>query len=304
MDFDFGEVLRRAWQITWKHKALWVLSALPILPVLFFLPVLVYVFLSNDIMNELPKWLNNPTSIVVMFTVLLVMAAISLVLQLFSSSATTFGVIQVEAGNPNLTFREISRGGRTFFWRIVGTVLLVSLATMVFFAVFSACLALVGFVTFGLGSILGQVLLLPVTLLAYAVTEQAQIGVVAGGMRPTDAIMHALDLVSKNLGVFALVTIVLYFALSIVSSIATLPVMAPLFLAVFSRFSGEFSNPAILWIAISCFVVLMPVYLVVQAVAMLYRKSVHVITYLRLMRSSKWQPLPGNLGSSIVKEST
>ena len=28
MNFDFGEVLSRAWKITWKHKALWIIGIL------------------------------------------------------------------------------------------------------------------------------------------------------------------------------------------------------------------------------------------------------------------------------------
>jgi len=30
MNFDFGEILSSAFQITWKRKILWVFSALPI----------------------------------------------------------------------------------------------------------------------------------------------------------------------------------------------------------------------------------------------------------------------------------
>ena len=28
MNFDFGEVLSHAWQITWKHKVLWIIGIL------------------------------------------------------------------------------------------------------------------------------------------------------------------------------------------------------------------------------------------------------------------------------------
>ena len=28
MKFDFGEVLSRAWQITWKYKVLWIFDLL------------------------------------------------------------------------------------------------------------------------------------------------------------------------------------------------------------------------------------------------------------------------------------
>lgn len=298
MEFDVRAVLRHAWQVTWKHKGLWIISALPLAPILVYLPVLIYVLLSDDVMNELPNLLNNPTLILVSFIVLIVTIAVTGLLQVFSRSATTFGILQLEAGGAAPSFAELIKGGRTFFWRTLVTLLLASLGLAAASAVFSACLSLIGFATFGLGSLLGQVVVLPVTLLIYAIMEQAQVAIVADDAQPVDALRGAWELVQENLNSFVIIAILLHVCLSIVSGLAMLPVVAPLFLALLSRFSGEVSNglgnPSLLRVAVWSFAFFLPVSFILQAVAVLYRKSVHVIAYLRLRRSPKLQPLPVN----------
>jgi hypothetical protein len=297
--FDVRDVLRHAWQVTWQHRALWVVSALPLAPALVYLPVLAYAFLSDDVMNEIPRFLNNPTFILLLLIVVLVTIVVSLFLQVFSKSATAFGVVQLESGRSALSFAEMIRGGQTFFWRILVTLLFASLGMAILSAIFSACLAAVGFVTFGLGSLLGQVLFLPVTLLVYAVVEQAQVAIVADNAQPMDALRGAWELVEENINSFVYLAVLLYIGVSIASGIATFPVVASLLLAVLSRFVGEFSDPAVLQVAVLCFALFLPVSVLVQAVAVLYRKSAHVIAYLRLRRSPKLQPLLVNREATL-----
>jgi hypothetical protein len=299
VEFDVRDVLRHAWQVTWKHRALWVVSALPLAPALVYLPVLAYAFLSDDVMNEIPRFLNNQTFILLLFIVVLVTIGVSLFLQVFSKSATTFGVVQLESGRSAPSFAQMMRGGRTFFWRTLVTLLFASLGMAILSAIFSACLAAVGFATFGLGSLLGQVLFLPVTLLVYALVEQAQVAIVADNAQPMDALRGAWELVQENINSFVYLAILLYIGVSIASGIATFPVVASLLLAVLSRFVGEFSNPAVLQVAVLSFALFLPVSVLVQAVAVLYRKSAHVIAYLRLRRSPKLQPLLVNREATL-----
>jgi hypothetical protein len=303
VDFDAGEVLSRAWQITWRHKILWAFAALPVLPVLLFLPLILSVFLSSDPTKNVPEFLQNPNLFITFFVGLIVLTAISLVLRVFSNSATAFGVFQAEEGRDHLTSHEIANGGRNYFWRILGVLLLAAIGMMAFFAVFSACLSVVGIVTFGIGSAVGQLILLPIAVLFSALVEQVQAAIVADKMSTTDALARAWALMKEHIGKYAFLALLLYFGLAILSAIITLPVMLPLLLAVLSRFSDAFSSPAITWIAMSGFAVMLPFYLLFQAIAMLYMKSVYMVTYLRLTRSPKLQPLLANAGTNIVKES-
>jgi hypothetical protein len=291
VNLDVGEVLRRAWQITWQHRALWIFGALPRIPALFVLPAVGYVFLSADSTSEITSLLNDPLFLLKLLIVMLLMAGISFFLQVFSTAATTSGIVRIEAGSQP-AFDELFRGGQTFFGRILGAMLLGSLGTIVLLAVFSACLSLVGFVTFGLGAVLGQLVFLPVTLLIHALLEQAQAAIVADGLRPTGAFPRAWKLVREHLNLFAVLALVLYFGLSVFGSLAMAPVMLPVLLAVLGRFSGELVSPTWIPAALLCFVAILPMYLAFQAGALVYMKSAFVVTYLRLTRSPVLQPLP------------
>ena len=289
-----GELLRRAWQITWAHRALWLFSALPLVPSLLYLPLVAYFFLSNDFMNDIPRLLNNPRFLVLLLIAILVTGVISFLLRVFSRSATTFGVIRLEQSQDPLTVQEISRGGREFFQPMLRAMLLASLGTLLFLAASSAGLALIGFVTFGLGSVVGQLLFWPATLLVYAVIEQSQTAVVADGTRPMDSIRPAGELVKENLGIFAPVILILYIVTAVLASLAALPVTAPLLVLVVGTFAGDIVDPSLLRLALFCFVAFVPLYLLIQAILTLYVRAVHVITYLRLTRSPILQPLPVN----------
>jgi hypothetical protein len=289
--FDLGEELRRAWQITWTHKALWLFGMLPLLPVLFALPLLGYVFLSEDMTKELPRLLSNPAFFPALFILVLFAWTLSLVLQVFSTSATTSGLLRIEGGSQP-TLRELIRGGRTFFWRILGVTLLGSLGTMALLGLLSGCLSLVGFATLGLGAVLGQLVTLPATAFIYVVLEQAQVASVAEGLRPVAAIQQAWDLVQEYIPAFALLALVLYFGMSIFSSVVMAPALLPLLLAVLGRFSGELASPRLVSTALLCFAVFLPLSLVLQAGARIFVESVFVGAYLRFRRSLNLQSLP------------
>ncbi|HSL30562.1 MAG TPA: hypothetical protein VK900_15285 [Anaerolineales bacterium] len=292
MDPVSGEVLRRAWQIIRANRALWVLGGLPLVPFLLYLPLVAYLFLSKDFMNDIPRLVVNPGFLMSLLIVVLIMGVLSFVLQAFSRAAITFGIIRLEQSRDPLTVREMSRGGRKFFQPMLRAMLLTSLCTLLFLAASSLALSLIGFVTLGLGSVLGQFLFWPATLLVHAVIEQSHSAVVADGIQPMDAIRRAGELVQENLGIFAPVTLILYIATALLASLATLPVTAPLLILVLGTFAGDVVDSSFLQIALFCFVAFIPLYLITQAILTSYIRSVHVVTYLRLTRSPLLQSLP------------
>jgi hypothetical protein len=56
MDFDFGDVLTRAWKITWKHKVLWIISILFGLLVSFMFPLMFSPILFPMLMQN-SRWM-------------------------------------------------------------------------------------------------------------------------------------------------------------------------------------------------------------------------------------------------------
>jgi hypothetical protein len=61
MQFVFGDVLTRAWKITWKHKVFWIISVLPFLTMFLLLPFwLILLFQKNVDFNAIATRMENP----------------------------------------------------------------------------------------------------------------------------------------------------------------------------------------------------------------------------------------------------
>jgi hypothetical protein len=161
MNFDFGEVLSRAVQITWKHKALWLFGALPgllgflIFP-LMFLPLIFLDFVSNGEPSVV-----EPLLFLVIIGVVLFLSLLSFILYGISSASLTLGTLQVEDGAQSLTIRNLFIDGKKYWLRVLGVWLLYSLGIIAVFFVIFGCLSLFGVVTMGLGFLCIQPFMIP-----------------------------------------------------------------------------------------------------------------------------------------------
>jgi hypothetical protein len=89
MNFDIGEVLSRAWQITWKHKVLWIIGILygffvSIMFPLMFSPILFPVLMQNSKIDLTSVFVLIVVFIIALFLFILALYPISVLAQ-FSS---------------------------------------------------------------------------------------------------------------------------------------------------------------------------------------------------------------------------
>jgi hypothetical protein len=293
---DIGEVLTRAWQITWKHKVLWVISMLPLLITFLFLPIwLAFVFSDNFDPDRIEAWVENPIVIIVGSLLYILLIGGGVVLQVLSRSAVTLGIYRVEAESQAISFMGLLRDGFQYFWRILGTILLIGLGLAAFFLIFFACAAVLAAVTMGIAMLCIQPLFLlmaPAIWLVMALMEQAEAAVIADGMNVTDAIQRGYQLIRSNFGSYVLLTLVLYFGLGILTSLIFVPFMIPMFLFMMRNMEAgapDFNN--IMRMQAIFGVVILPVITLVQSFVLTYMKSALTVTYLRLTRSpSESQP--------------
>ena len=122
MNFDLGDILTRAWKITWKHKVLWAISILPFLTMFLFLPIWsIIVFQDNVDYNTLSTWMENPTYMTMAIVLYLVVILLSVFLQIASRASLTLGIYRAEAVLQPVTFVGLLRNGFQYFWRILGS---------------------------------------------------------------------------------------------------------------------------------------------------------------------------------------
>lgn len=295
MNFDIGAVLTRAWQITWKNKVLWGITALPILPVFLLFPIwFVLVFTNSFDFNKLETGLENPVFVILGIIFYLVIIIGSVALQIISRAAVTLGIFKVETENQPVAFVDGLKNGLPYFLRILGIFALVSGGIFVVFLIFFACMALVSVATMGLGAICIQplfLLMLPVSMLVMALMEQAEAAVVADELGIMDAVKRAYELIRSNIWRYVLITIVIYFGMNLIMSLVMFPLMIPFFFIMMNNLDSGMDFNNMLKLQAIFGAVLFPVMALVQGFIMTYLKSAMMLVYLRLTRpSNETQP--------------
>ena len=301
MDFDFGDVLTRAWKITWKHKVLWIISVLPFFTMFLMLPFwLILLFQKNVDFNAISTWMENPVYRAVAILVYLGLIALGVFLQILSRSSLTLGIYRAEAVLPPLTFVDLLREGfLRYFWRILGISLMVAGGTMVVFLAFFVLLAALSVLTMGFAVLCVQplfILMIPLFLLVMAVTEQSESAVIADELKVMDALRRAYELIKSNIWKYVLLTLIVYFGMNILISMVSFPLMIPMFFFMMRSMQAGLDFNTIIRMQAVFGVVLLPLMALVQGFSLTYMKSAMMLTYLRLTRTAPSLPLlPGTV---------
>lgn len=289
MKFDFGEVLTRMWKIGWNHKVLWLWQILPGLVSVLFMPL---IFLMNPaVLMTLPEPYNrlaNETAlfgifVLLMFAMMLVPAVLGAIAQL----VTTHGALKVERGAEKLTFRDLFNESLPYFWRVLGLYAIFVGAWMVLYFAFMLFFMAGSIFTFGLSMFLifpFFLVVLPVLVVGYSVLELAQASIIADDMGLFRAISHGWEIFRKNWLTVSLLMVILYFGLTMISSMMMFPMMIPMMgFPILMETQGVVSN-----VMIGAFFILlllmMVLGLVVQGILMAFFQSAWAVAYLRLTR--------------------
>ena len=295
MNFDFGEVLTRAGQITWKHKVLWLYSALPtLLSFLVFPVVFLPIFFTDFNSSRPPFFAEQPIYILLFIGFIFFVNIISFALYGIASSSVAVGVVQVEDGAEKLGISSLLEDGRKFWLRILGVMLLVGIGVALVFFVIFGCFTLIGVVTMGIGFICLQpaiLLMYPLMLVLYGIIEESLVAVVADNLSVTDAIKRGWELVKGNFWRIVLISLIVYLGVGILSAIVIIPFMIPFFFTPFFMQDASNFDPRTMMIVMSAIsLLLIPVMAVVQGITMTFLKATYAIVYLRLTRKPESKP--------------
>lgn len=299
MNFNFGEVLTRAWQIIWKHKVLWVFGIFagcarggngggsgggggggtgtgdqPF-------PQLQQFF------DQLSLWIEeNPWIIAVLIILVLALVLISIFLGTIGRVGLIRGTYQAELGTDRLVFGELFSGSMPYFWRVFGLSLLIFLIAFVVFIP----LALFGVLTAGIGFLCVIPLiciLIPVLWLLSVVIEQANAAIVIDNLGIGDGLRKGWEVVRTNIGPIILLTLILFIGSGIIGFIIAIPIIAAVLPLIFGAASNN-TNP--MWITLICCAAYFPVLLLLSGILNAYVQSVWTLTYMRLTAKPQDNP--------------
>ena len=314
MNFNFGEVLTRAWQIVWKNRVLWIFGVLascgrggssfnsnsfqgnggpgttPDLPPQFM---------------EFFQWIEQNLTAFLVGTVAVV--CLIWIVTIFLSTIGKVGLIrgtaQIDGGAEGLIFGQLFSESTPYFWRMLGLSLILSLPVFIF-AMIIAAFAIFGiaasqgsdasglgfFATFPL--LIGCVcLLVPVMLVLGVIFRQAENALVLEEMGVMPALSRGWEVFRNNLGpviIMAIILAVIGFAVGFVLAIPIFVILVPAFIAFMA---GEAQSWTPLAIAGVCVCLYFPVSLLLGGIAIAYTESAWTLMYMRLTKPQIAEPV-------------
>ena len=227
MNFDLGNILTRSAQIPWKHKSIWGLLTLPML--VAFLPFLLFFIFFLILMGitegNMPDFMYIGLALIFLLT-LVISTIVNYAVRTVSISAATLGIIRAERGEGSTKFMDLLRDGLPYFWRILGVMAVINLTIGSAFTIFFMLAFLLIIITIGMAAICLQpimILLTPMMFLMVGVMDAAQIAVIVQNMNVKDAVKHAFEVVRAHVWKYVVITLIVYFGGSVLSSIVIMP---------------------------------------------------------------------------------
>jgi len=287
MNFNFGEVLTRAWQIIWKYKILWVFGILA--------------SCSRGGSNgggggsaarsagdqigssgaAFRLWTADHPGLVILAVVLfIVLVLLFIFLGTIGRIGLIKGTYKVEQGAPRLVLGELFSESVPYFGRVFGLSFLVALI----FGIIFVPIALIGQATIGIG----YICLLPVICIiglagwvVALIVEQANVAIVLEDLSMSAGFRRGWAIVRANIGpalIMAIILGVLGFALSLLIAIPILVVVLP---AAFTYSANTESSIPLVFMS-ACLCLYLPIAIFLQGILASYIQSAWTLTYMRL----------------------
>ncbi len=297
---DYGEVLRRAWQITWKYKGLWILG-----------------ILSScsggggggggggssqasgfrgyqgggQQFPQLERFFNSipsETWVIIAIVAVLIIVILGLALLVLGviGDGGLIGGFNVADSGGDTSLGQAFRMGTTYFWKLLGVRILFWIAGLVVGLLVAAMFVLVAIGTLGVGLICLLPLLclfVPVGIIVGVYVMLTQIALVIENLGVFDAFRRAWEVLKTNLGPIIVIGLIVIIGSWIIGLILALPLIAVVLPVAFTLALGsEQAATSGLIAGGLCLVVYVPVLIVLNGILRTYVTGVWTLTYRRL----------------------
>ncbi len=309
MTFNFGEVLTRAWQITWKYKVLWIFGILAGCTngggggggggntnfstgpsENWNVPPEVQQFVAW--MERFVQWAaDNLWIFIIVGLVFLLLVVISIFLGTIGKIGLIKGSYQAEMGAEKLAFGELFSASMPYFWRVFGLSFLIGLAVFLLFVP----LILLGVLTAGLVllCLLPLIcLLIPVGFAVGIIVKQADRAIVLEDLSIWDGLKRGWDISRANVGPLLVMGLILFGISLVLGIVIALPIFIVVFPTIFAFAIGEGRSFTPLYLALACICLYAPVSWVLNGILNTFTQSAWTLTYLRLTRTPELPEAP------------
>lgn len=294
---DYGWVLKRAWEITWKFKGLWVLGILASCSsgggggghggsssgTGYQLNGE-----SDPRFLQFQHWIESipeETWIVIAIVagiVVLLLALVSLVLGILGQGGLVAGFNQVET-NGTVTLGEAFRIGKANFWRLLGVRAIFWLAGILLGIIIAAVAITTALGTLGIG-LLCLVpllcLLIPIGALVGVYVMLTQVALVTEGLDMKGSFRRSWEVLKANLGPVIIIALVVVFGSAVIGLVLAFPLIAAVLPAAAGlAFGTDQSTTTGLVTAGLCLVIYLPLLIVANGVLQTYVTGVWTLSW-------------------------
>lgn len=299
---DYSEVLGRTWQITWRHKWLWLLGILAGCGSggggggggNFFqgeAPGQRGPSTGPGPFRDLERFIERIPEetliaiIVAIVCLALVLSLIALVLRVLGRGSLIVAFNRADAEEA-ISLGEVFRAGASFFWRLLGLEVLVFLALVALLAVIGLLALGTVIATFGLGLICLIPLLCLLIPLFWALgiyINFAEVALVSEDIGVLEALSRAWEVIRRTPGPVIVMALILVLGSALAGLLVAAPLIIaaiPVAVAVAGGQEGALTTGLIL--AGLCVVLYLPVLLVLQGLIQTYVTGGWTLTYRRL----------------------
>jgi hypothetical protein len=329
---DFGEILSKAWKITWKYKILWIFGILASCgtgsgPNLNFNSGYQTNTPSEGITNLPPgfednllkfvRLFENPAVIAAFLGVICVLILLVIFLSIMGRIGLIKGATDADAGAERLGFGELWKSGLQYFWRFLGLSLLIgSPVLFVYLALVAAGIGAILVVAAGsqnhpfsaaapaLLALIPVICVLACAIFLLAIvlsflSPQAERAIVIENEGVISGLRRGWQVLTKNLFSILVVWLITVVIGIVAGVIVALPILIVVFPAVMATMlAGNNVSYTPLIIAGLCIVAYLPVSLVLNGILQSYVQSVWTLTYLRLTKTKEDTQAPAALPSN------
>jgi len=301
MNFNFGEVLSRAWQIIWKNKVLWIFG--------------VFAGCSRAggsggsggggggsgpgggqpfselqrVFDQIGQWISdNPWVIAVFVILVLVLLVLSIFLGTIGRIGLIKGTYQAERGAERLIFGEVFSESMPYFWRVFGLSLLIGLLFLLLFLP----LIFFGIITAGIGFLCILPLLcilIPISWGVMVVIEQANAAIVLEDLGIGDGLRRGWEVVKANIGTMILMALILFIGSAVVGIVLAIPLIVAVVPLVIGSAAGVERTPLLIFGV--CCAVYLPILLILNGILTAYIQSAWTLTFMRLTKPQDNAPI-------------
>ncbi len=302
---DYGWVLKRAWEITWKFKGLWVLG------------ILAscssggggggggggssgtgYQFSgeSDPRMLQFQRWIESiPSETWIVIAVIagiaiFVLGLVAFALGVLGQGGLVAGFNQAE-NNGTVTLGEAFRIGKANFWRLVGVRIVFWLGGILLAIALIAVVAMIAIGTMGIGLLCLLpllCLLIPAGALVGVYVMLTQVALVTEGLGVSESFRRSWEVLKQNLGPIIVIGLILLFGSLVIGLVLALPLIAAVLPAAAGlAFGTDQSTTSGLVTAGLCLVVYLPLMIVANGVLQTFVTGVWTLSFRQLTGRAK-----------------